>query len=424
MRTLSRYLFFAFLFFLPIQTVWLLSVPTVRGEVFQYGVIGLYGTDLLLLGAVGVLILSGRSAWKEMFPGRGVTEKSLVFLLVFSGLSVVWADERIVALFFVWKLMLAALAFLFARLLVERERDMAVLILMVGAVSQSLLGMWQFLSQTTFSSTLLGMSFYDTWQPGVSVLKNESGRWLRAYGSLPHPNILGGFLVATLVTGVSYLVSRIVHLGRVGRGFFLTGSVIILFGLIVTFSRSAWLGSAIGAAALAVSVWRGGGGADRKNLLVLLGILGIAGTVFVSVLHETVFPRFDQVTIEREGSVVDRAATLDEGARIIREHPLLGVGVGNYPHALLRESLERPIWSVQPAHDVFLLVWAELGIAGLAAFVVLMVSVIRRNLFSFGLLALVPSLFLDHFLWTSHFGLLLLFVLLGFAARGDGKGNV
>ena len=423
MRKLSRYCFLAFLFLLPVQTVWLLSVPMVGGEVFQYGVIGLYGTDLLLLGAAMLAFLE-KGKWREIFCRRGATERILFLFFAFAALSVLWADDRLIAGFFVWKLALATLAFFLARSLSQYERNQAVVVLLSGAVIQSLLALWQFLPQGTFASTFLGMSFYDAWQPGVSVLKNELGRWLRAYGSLPHPNILGGFLATTLVIGIVYRVSGIKYEERIRKMFVSIGLVVILFGLLLTFSRSAWLGAVLGIAALSFFVWRSGEKRLRKNLLVLFGVLGVASIAFVSVLHETVFPRFDQATIAREGSVVDRAATMREGWTVIREHPLIGVGVGNYPQALLDAFPERPTWSIQPIHKVPLLIWAELGLVGVILFVAFMVSTVRKDISVVGLLALVPALLLDHYLWTSHFGLLFLFVLLGLVSRRDEEKRV
>ncbi len=37
---------------------------------------------------------------------------------------------------------------------------------------------------------------------GVSVLEIDGYRILRSYGSLPHPNILGGFLFVSIIVGI------------------------------------------------------------------------------------------------------------------------------------------------------------------------------------------------------------------------------
>jgi len=54
-----------------------------------------------------------------------------------------------------------------------------------------------------------------------------------------------------------------------------------------------------------------------------------------------------------------------------------------------------------------------------AFFILSKISLISKffNQKSAILFALLPSLFLDHWLWSSHFGILFFFLLLGFAAR-------
>ena len=309
-----------------------------------------------------------------------------------------------------------------ARSLDTDERRIVFGLLLVGAVLESLLGMWQFLSQSAFGSTLLGMSTYDSWQAGVSVLKNESGRWLRAYGTFPHPNILGTYLGSILSGTVGYVVLR----KKDRMTVWLPGMIpIMLAGLIVSFSRTAWAGLVLGLAVLAFGVlWRGGLGQKRRLAKVLM-TLTVSGGVFTGILHETVFPRFESGVIGEEGSVADRTVLFHQAEGIISGQPFGGVGAGNYTLAVMHLHPEIPVWDVQPVHNVFVLVFAELGMVGGLVFIALVLSVfirIFKTLFidewqkekaiaGIAFLALVPSLFLDHFLWDSHFGLLLFFLL-------------
>ena len=146
-------------------------------------------------------------------------------------------------------------------------------------------------------------------------------------------------------------------------------------------------------------------------------------------LHETVFPRFDTAVIAAEGSVSERVQSLWDAERVIGEgNILLGTGVGNFTAEMMRLQPDRPVWSIQPAHNVFVLIFAELGLVGFVWFVLFLVVGIKtwipgqarddKNIVFFAALAtLLPSLLLDHWLWTSHFGLFFLFILLGLAAR-------
>lgn len=540
-RKISDYLIFSFLFLFPFQTVLLLREPLIGGEKWQYGTIGVYGTDILLFLAIVFFVIASRAKQshdknselprspatiRESYRLITMTEWILSGLLIWSGLSILWASDTALAGYFFIKLVLAVGVFFLVRSLSERERGIAMNVLITAAVLQSFLAIWQFLSQDTFSSTWLGMSAHHAWEAGSSVLKLDSGRFLRAYGTFPHPNMLGGFLGAVLVIMIGkisdagckmqdektnyrnplslisrplsitpYLSSSITY--HVSLITYHLSLILILLGLILTFSRTAWLGTALGIIVLVVCAYRSRISEknpipteSRWNIILrpwnyvpffrVLGVLGVSGVIFVSVLHEQIFPRFDSTTIEKEGSINERIVSLQDAAGIIREHPLVGVGAGNFTAAILKREerglggekgekkkvldpfIARPVWSIQPAHNVFVLVWAELGLVGVVLFSLFVGSVfygviasatkqsqckdkcrdcrgdeappyndnneqkkvldpfIARTLntqnviFAIALLTLLPSLFLDHWLWSSHFGLMFLFLFVGF----------
>lgn len=395
---------------------------------------------------------------------------------LWAGLSLLWSPDRMLAGYFSVEMLLATGVFLIARSLDEEGQRFALNVLIVAGVVQALIGIGQFVSQESFASSLLGMSAHPAWEAGSSVLKLDSGRFLRAYGTFPHPNILGGFLGVILVLAVgrfSFLPSfqnlsptpPLKKGGDLRHWMIIVSCIsIILFGLILTFSRTAWLGTVMGILALATlfffqlksksdiirlaSPARRAAVGDYVAFFKTLGVLGIAGMVFIGVLHEQIFPRFDSATIDREGSVEDRIASLRDAEVLIREHPLLGVGAGNFTAAIIERGIKgetgnqapRPVWSVQPAHNVFVLIFAELGMIGLVLSVAFFASIfvkikksnsniIRRPsdyitvlnerdvVFMAGFVALLPALLLDHYLWTSHFGLLFFFLLAGLSSR-------
>jgi len=159
-----------------------------------------------------------------------------------------------------------------------------------------------------------------------------------------------------------------------------------------------------------------------------IAVLILSGAVFSGILRETVFPRFDGATIEHERSVTDRTATFSEGWDMFLAHPWTGVGVGNYTAELIRTFPGRPVWDIQPAHDVPLLILAELGIPGasflLLAAAVHVLSIMRRKdvlVCSIMMLSAVsaPSVLLDHSLLTSRVGLLSVAVVFGMMTKAS-----
>ncbi len=448
-----KYLLYAFVGLLPLQTVYLLREVFIGGEKWQYGTIAIYGTDILLL-LLAIIFLVTPDLLSRFRVKLGMVEKILMVFVLWAGLSILWAPDQMLAGYFVVKLSLAVGVFLMVKSLDEKESKVVVLLLVLGAALESALGVWQFLLQSTFVSTLLGMSAHEAGQAGTSVLKLGDGRWLRAYGTLPHPNILGGFLGAVFVLGIGYLARfgrdgmRTVLMSRAElresgvslwdrfmdtvrmSGITLAGAMILL-GLLLTFSRSAWLGATMGivvygAWSIKYHVWGG-------RYLRVLGVLAVVLAVFTSVLYEQIFPRFDSTVIAAEGSVSERVQSLWDAERVIGEgNILLGTGVGNFTAEMMRLQSDRPVWSIQPAHNVFVLIFAELGLVGFVLFVLFLVVVIKscipghppaggrddKNIVFLGVLVtLLPSLFLDHWLWTSHFGLFFLFILLGLSVR-------
>ncbi len=496
MQAAFRYGFYLFLFLLPFQTVLLLREPFIGGVKWEYGVIGVYLVDIILISVL-IIVFARRFIVRKyqislsVRPAGNIKYQisDLIFLvfLLLAGLSIFWAPDQALALYFFVKLLLGAGLFFMVRGM-EIDLKKVVFVLLVAGVIQSGIGIAQFLSQQSIGSSMLGMSAHDASVAGSSVLKIDSGRFLRAYGTFPHPNVLGGFLGVILMMGIGCYGLRMTDCGNGfekyqipntkyqkklfvrGEGMaFLVGFPITLLGLILTFSRTAWMGVGMGIVALAIythfsNVTRDQRSRFRVTFFQILGVLGIAGAVFVGILHEQIFPRFDTKAIEREGSVSERIVSLRDAQKLITTHPFMGVGAGNFTAEIIRKGEKgltgemgneggRPVWSVQPAHNVFLLIWAELGIVGLVFFISFIFSLAKNvipayepgsrkeiqeswipgqarddktedllkkentPMFIGALLALIPSLFLDHWLWSSHFGLLFLFLLLGLSSR-------
>ncbi|MEA3398400.1 MAG: hypothetical protein U9R06_01510, partial [Patescibacteria group bacterium] len=132
------------------------------------------------------------------------------------------------------------------------------------------------------------------------------------------------------------------------------------------------------------------------------------------------------------------------GARdVIADNWALGAGIGNYAkyNANMANSNYAndkdnflPAWEYQPVHNVFLLVWSEIGIFGLAFFIGLFLFgayyALRRRtetkdkteIYKFGLLmAMVVMFMVDHWWWSLHFGVIFFWLILGFLFQEKNK---
>lgn len=454
MVRLSERLFLFFLFLLPFQTEFLLREPMIGKEKWQYGTIGMYLSSLMLVFA----IISAAIESGERFRRIRIVERMRfirrkrsgdVFLFVFilwAGLSIVLEQDRALAAYGFLTMLLAVGAFIMVQVMVRRGKgDRIVTVLIVSAMIQALIGIWQFLSQETFTSTLLGTSAHPIWQAGTSVLKNGTGRFLRAYGTFPHPNVYGLFLAVSLLLVIMRIIDmcgKPIAANAWKRTAHIAAIPILSFGLIVSYSRLAWAGCTFGILAFGIHLFRNSfrchpgldwksidsgprTGMTRRYVFAICATVIVSVSVFAGMMHETIFPRFDGAVIFQEGSVTDRMTTYRDAIRVIRDSPFSGAGMWNSTAELIRLDPGRPVWDIQPAHDVPLLILTELGILGLllaVPFVVLIISdsIKKKNTATIAMfLVLLPSLLLDHFLWTSSFGLLFLFVLFGMSAESE-----
>jgi len=350
-----RLLLFA-IFLLPWQTRWIFSVALIGGEPSEYGQLSLYATEALIALA---LLLRGRPM---LLPRVGFVIQGGYFLL-----GVAFISLGLSSFFSVGLAQVLHLSFAFALLnllLDVRTNVRAVAVAFVsGLILPSLLGWWQVITGASPSSTWLGLAGKQAASAGVAVVETASGRMLRAYGTLPHPNIFGGFLAVGLL-----LMAWLVRFIRDRRAHVLSGVLVVFLSatLIITFSRSAWLGIAIGFLVLiGLIVRRRRLPPSRALPMIALGLLSVLATL--GVFYEQVFSRTLLVGRLENLSVVERSSQYARFDDVFLMNPLVGVGPGAYPFAMTQIDQDAKAWAYQPIHNAFLLVLGELGALGLIA---------------------------------------------------------
>jgi hypothetical protein len=112
----------------------------------------------------------------------------------------------------------------------------------VGLLWSSIVTLGQVATQGSIGLRGLGEFTLGVNQPGIGYVQAGDARWLRPYGLLPHPNMLAGFFAVGLLAAVSWLFARQRVLWWAGIMVFALG----LWGLLLTFSRGAWIGFAAG----------------------------------------------------------------------------------------------------------------------------------------------------------------------------------
>jgi O-antigen ligase len=146
--------------------------------------------------------------------------------------------------------------------------------------------------------------------------------------------------------------------------------LVMLGGLVATYTRGAWIGFAAGVLVVAATVRRG-----RWLLLVGLVLLASAALVAPRELRH----RFLSMADPEEAGVRERVYMWRSGLAMWRERPVLGVGPGGvkreYPRYALPEAIKK---GTSHVHSTPLQILVERGVLGLAAWLAIWAAFFTR----------------------------------------------
>lgn len=380
-----------------------------------------YAIDGLILVVVAAWLLARLADRRAIRLGPRALVIPAAILLALAWITLPFGVVPFLSLFGAVRLTALLVLALYVMNEIEGVAGMAVPVgLMLGI--QGVVAIAQFLHQGSIGLQGIGELTVSPTTPGIAVVLREDGlRILRAYGLSTHPNVLGGFFA----TGILLLLARR-PTSMSGRALQLVILGLAVGGLLVTFSRGAWLGLGAGVIVGIVVLGRQAIVADRRRWLAVGGVaLAVAAAGGWQVRDELMVRSGlgpIQTDTERR-SVDERLAQIELGTRVLAANPVIGVGMSAVPVAMERLDPAFP-WSFYPPHLVPLTVAAELGIGGGIAFLALMAApwglLLRRRgawdrelAATSGALAavLVASLF-DDYPWVGGPGRTLFWVVL------------
>lgn len=465
LNRIEKVLFLLLLFSIPFQTrVFLWSAGVVEGF-NEWQSVFLYATDILIVllfvvwlwqerrrlflsrAAVGSFQRLAATASRLAAPrqARGPSPPALreplsskvivsLLLVLFFGvalISIFFAVHGVIGVYrFVKLVEFVGLFFYVGRIMPRIRFSHLMLIFVASGLVQSFIAIGQFSLQRSLGLKLLGESPLVVSNPTVAHIVTSGGTYIRAYGTLPSPNVLAAFLSIAILFLLYWYISR-----RPSKSFFslpidgfmLVSLVLLVFVLFLTFSRGVLLAffvsSVLFFGLLLFSQ-------KRKATLWALGFFITAHILVVGLMWPELFSRFTASNPTNDVAVTERLFFNEVAYETIAIRPWSGVGLGNFTFFYRDFFPGLPDHLYQPVHNIFLLVGAEMGIVALALFMIFFIKMLgtrvahflardskqgEHALFVAVLTFIFLSGFIDHYYLTIQQGSLLFWIVLGMA---------
>jgi len=272
-------------------------------------------------------------------------------------------------------------------------------IFLFGALFQIILGALQWQLNGSLGLSILGESQIGPEIKGVAKLDLEEGvKQVRAYGTFLHSNIMAGYLAVVFFLLLNHLKKArdLIWLVFIGGGMFLTysraailvtGAILAIY-LVFQLFKSPFIRRSV---ALVFVV-----------LLTLTNLWFFQKSALVNVDDASWSSRLEQIQISRS---------------MWQANPW-GVGVGDFTLEM-NQLVERKLlpWEFQPVHNTYFLILNEVGLQGLLILLLILLYVFHRYWHKDAISLLMLLLLLapmDHFLWDSYVGIMLIAVVMGF----------
>ncbi|MGC9347937.1 MAG: O-antigen ligase family protein [Anaerolineae bacterium] len=333
--------------------------------------------DLTLLALFGVWVLNLMLSEEQEFiatpVGAAITAFALLAIVAFvAGLSHGALTSYLIR-HFAEVLLSIALFFLVVNTVQDVGRLRRLMRwLILGAAMASLVGIGLYLVPEAVAIralSALGRFGYPTGQGVLRYVRDDPELMKRATSTSVDPNVLGSLLNLTLAMLAPQLVVKRPVFPRL-VAFALAG--VIGIGLVLTVSRSAMFGVAL--AVLIISLLR------YRKLLPLIGLVLLA--FLLSPWSQGLIEHFVEGFLVEDLSTQMRMGEYKDTFILIRRYPFLGVGFAGAPDIDIYVAVA----------SVYLIVAAQMGLVGLAAFVVILGMVFWRFWQRRSLASTVPAL--------------------------------
>ena len=412
---IEKLLFYLFLFLIPFQIrIFLHNNGNEWNSAF------FYLADLLLIVVLALAVLR-----------RGIKfNKKDILLLLFLAIAAVslFATSSLgISAFRLVKLVEFILLYIYiCSVLSSRRLELRKILSVIfySGVLQAILAIAQFIKQGSIGIKFVEAGIFSPDSPGVANFILNGERIMRSYASFSHPNVLAGFLLLAIFAFYAIFLQRDIK-GTLRSLIIVFCFLVVVFGLFLTFSRTAIaVFGVISLLFFLIKFFQ----TREKQIIKLFGLFLISCVLAVVILFPYLKVRF--FTISMEEQAVDLRFFYNKMAwQMIKEKPILGIGIGNFVNysqnypTYLRAAAKMlnlsviPDWVYQPVHNIYLLIASEIGILGLLAFLVFIGINFLGKIKQMGPMWFIFAGFLilalaDHYFWTLQTGGILFWLAL------------
>lgn len=199
--------------------------------------------------------------------------------------------------------------------------------------------------------------------------------YIRINSTITGANEAGIYFVSISLLGLSFLLFS----NKLKRSKFVASFLFTLLNLLCVFytgSRGAWLSFFAGFIILLFLVIKNNKAINFKKVIMVLVII-ILTAAFVDL--EWVISRLDSISDLSNSSNQQRIMMATTGLRMLKDHPLFGVGIGQFLHVYPNYKLEEA-QDYTHIHFLYLHLAVEIGLVGFLVFLILVFKVFKTGL--------------------------------------------
>ena len=423
LKKIQVILLYLTVFTLPFQRRYIFNFNTIKkiNGFREHLAVSFYSFDIFI---ITLLLIALFSNWKKIFTKKTwqkMSSQPLFFFIMLVLVSFLINKPSGSNWYNLFRLLEMIFLFIVSRDLLKQHtvRIYTQFILFIGGTIQATIAILQFIYQRSIGLKWLGENIISPDIHGIAKFSFEGEKFIRAYGTFPHPNVLGIFLLFSLASGLSLVLSKKVLMDKIRlqyRLIFLSEFVIILVGILLTYSRAIIAFTFLLLIIFALTQKKFISKRYKQYcdqlkipffLQTTLAIILIFGGVFFA--YNLIAPRLC-IQCSGDASMHFRKIYRQTAELIILKHPFLGIGLGNFvPISKELAGSQLSPWRFQPVHNLYLLIASELGLVSLFLFLLTIFLFVFRQfrwkilitspLNLFFLMSLLIAFF-DHYFWT------------------------